>query len=66
MPAIAVPGTLALGLSRNSSSVSALQMTPYFFMLSLGPKRLGVVPAWRLTTSGRFGPTFELSSGVTP
>src|SRR5436190_4147708 len=66
MPAIAVPGTLALGLTRNSSSVSALQVTPYFFMFSLGPKRLGVVPALRPTTPTRLGPTFALSSFVTP
>ena len=66
MPAIAVPGTLAFGLARNSSKVSALQVTPYFFRFSLGPKRLCVVPALRPTTPTRLGPTFELSSLVTP
>src|SRR5580658_11206183 len=65
IPAMGVPGTLALGLVRNSSRVSALQITPYFFMFSLGPRRLFLVPAWRPTTPTRLGPTFEVSSLVT-
>src|SRR5262245_42767889 len=69
MPAIAVSGSsTASGLARNTSRVSVLQVTPYFFRFSLGPRRLLTVPALRPTTPNRLGPTIvaELSSLATP
>src|SRR5262249_12312849 len=59
---------MASGLDRNTSRVSALQVTPWFFSFSLGPRRLLTVPALRPTTPNRLGPTIvaELASAVEP
>lgn len=56
------PGTLALGLTRNSSRVfSAPDHTVLLHVLA-GHRRLFVVPVLRPTTPTRWVPTFELSS----